>query len=70
MKGRAWRPLHKWPIAAVSSFAPFLSTAGAQGDDLAEAQRLHGQVLQYYATGRYQQAISAAERASCQPPRR
>jgi hypothetical protein len=32
----------------------------AEGD-LAEAQRLNGQVLQYFATGRYQQAIPVAQ---------
>src|SRR5262245_23446295 len=62
MKGRR-RQLDKWRIAAV--FLPVLlvlSTAGAQERDLAEAQRLNGQVLQYYATGRYQQAIPVARR--------
>jgi tetratricopeptide (TPR) repeat protein len=37
--------------------------SGAQGDDLAEAQRLNGESLVYYATGRYQQAIALEERA-------
>jgi CHAT domain-containing protein/Tfp pilus assembly protein PilF len=40
-----------------------LSTAGAQEGDLAEAQRLNGQVAQHYAAGKYQQAIPLAQRA-------
>jgi CHAT domain-containing protein len=64
MKGRDWRRLYKWRIAAVFLLALLvLSTVGAQEGDLAEAQRLNGQVFQYYATGRYQQAIPLAQRA-------
>jgi tetratricopeptide (TPR) repeat protein len=40
-----------------------LSTAGEQEGDLAEAQRLNGQILRYYATGQYRQAIPLAKRA-------
>jgi tetratricopeptide (TPR) repeat protein len=64
MKGRGWRRLHEWRIAAVPLLALLvLSTAGAQEGDFAEAQRLNEQVLQYYATGQYQQAIPLAQRA-------
>src|SRR5260370_7967763 len=64
MKGRGWRRLHKGRIVTFFLLALLvLSTAGAQEGDLAEAQRLNGQVLQYYATGRYQQAIPLAQRA-------
>jgi Tetratricopeptide repeat len=62
MKGL--RRLHKWRIPAVFLLPLLvLSTAGAQESDLAEAQRLNRQVLQYYATGRYQEAIPLAQRA-------
>jgi CHAT domain-containing protein/Tfp pilus assembly protein PilF len=64
MKGRGWRRQDKWRIAAVFLLAlSDLSTAGVQEGDLAEAQRLNGQVLQYYATGWYQQAIPLAQKA-------
>src|SRR5689334_1594173 len=58
MKGLHWR------IAVVFMLALLvLSTAGAQEGGLAEAQRLSGQVSQYYATGAYKQAIPLAARA-------
>jgi tetratricopeptide (TPR) repeat protein len=64
MKGGDWRLLHKWCIAAVFLLPLLdLSTAGAQEGELAEAQRLNGQVFQYYTTGQYQEAIPLAERA-------
>jgi tetratricopeptide (TPR) repeat protein len=64
MKGSGWRRLHKRRITAVFLLALFvLSSAGAQDNDLAEAQRLIGQVSQYYAKGQYQQAIPLAQRA-------
>jgi tetratricopeptide (TPR) repeat protein len=64
MKGRDWRRLHKWRIAAVFLLALLvLFVAVAREGDLAEAQRLNGQVLQYHASGRYQQAIPLAQRA-------
>jgi CHAT domain-containing protein/Tfp pilus assembly protein PilF len=64
MKGRSRRRPHKWRILPIFLLALFvLSTAGAQEGDLAEAQRLNEQVLQYYATGQYHQAIPLAERA-------
>jgi CHAT domain-containing protein/Tfp pilus assembly protein PilF len=64
MKSRSRRRLRKWGIAGIFLLALLVpSTAGAQKGGLAEAQRLHGQVLQYYATGRYQQAIPLAQRA-------
>jgi tetratricopeptide (TPR) repeat protein len=63
MKAR-WHRLHKWRIATVFLLVLFaLSTAGAQQGDIAEALRLTGQVEQYYATGRYQEAIPLAQRA-------
>jgi Tetratricopeptide repeat len=62
MKGRG--RLHQWCVAAVFLLALLVSsTAGAQEGDLAEAERLNGQILQYYATGQYQQAIPLAQRA-------
>ena len=64
MKDRGWLRLHKWPITAAFLLAlSELSTAGAQEGDIAEALRLTGQVVQYYATGRYQEAIPLAQRA-------
>jgi CHAT domain-containing protein/Tfp pilus assembly protein PilF len=39
-----------------------LSTAGAQNGDLAEARRLDGQILQYFAAGQYQEATPLAQR--------
>ena len=64
MKDRGWLRLHKWRIAAAFLLAfSELSTAGAQESDIAEALRLTGQVVQYYATGRYQEAIPLAQRA-------
>jgi CHAT domain-containing protein/Tfp pilus assembly protein PilF len=63
MKAR-WHRLHKWRIAAVFLLVVLvLPAADAQESDLAEAQRLIGQVQQYLATGRYQQAIPLAQRA-------
>jgi CHAT domain-containing protein len=60
MKGR----LHKWRIAAVFLLAlSDLAAAGAEEGDLAEVQRLNGQVLQHYDAGQYQQAIPLAKRA-------
>lgn len=64
MKGRGCRWLHEARIAAVFLFALlFLSPAGAQESELAEAQRLTEQVYQYYAAGRYERAIPLAQRA-------
>ena len=64
MKHRGWLRLHKWCIAAALLLEPSgLSTAGAQEADIAEALRLTGQVVQYYATGQYQEAIPLAQRA-------
>src|SRR5260370_28766503 len=64
MKDRGWLRLHKWRITAAFLLAlSELSTAGAQEGDIAEALRLTGQVEQYYATGRYQEAIPLAQRA-------
>ena len=64
MKDRGWLRLHKWRITAAFLLAlSELSTAGAQEGDIAEARRLTGQVVQYYATGRYQEAIPLAQRA-------
>ena len=64
MKDRGWLRLHKWRITAAFLLAlSELSTAGAQEGDIAEALRLTGQVVQYYATGRYQEAIPLAQRA-------
>jgi CHAT domain-containing protein len=61
---KGWRCLYQWWIAAVSVLALSIpSTAGAQEGDLAEAQRLNAQVLEYYAAGQYQQAIPLAQRA-------
>jgi tetratricopeptide (TPR) repeat protein len=63
MKGQVWRSLHRWCIAAVFFLALLVpSPAGAQEAELPEAQRLNGQVSQYNATERYQQAIPLAER--------
>ena len=54
----------QWRVAAVFLLAlSDLATAGAQEGDLAQAQRLNGQVSQYHSTGQYQQAIPLAQRA-------
>ena len=64
MKGWVRRELHTWRIVATFLLALLvLSTAGAQEGDLEEAQRLNAQVVQYYGTGRYQEAIPLAQRA-------
>jgi CHAT domain-containing protein/Tfp pilus assembly protein PilF len=64
MRGRDWRRLHKWRIAAVFLLAlTASSTAGAQEGDLAEAQRLNRQASQYHAAGQHQQAIPLMQRA-------
>jgi hypothetical protein len=50
-------------VAAVFLLAVLVMLpARAEEGDLAEAQRLNAQVLQYYSTGRYQQAIPLAQR--------
>ena len=64
MMGRYWCQQHKWCVAAVFLLAlSSLFSANAQESDLAEAQRLNEQILQYYAKGQYQQAIPLAQRA-------
>ena len=64
MKRQSRRRLHKWRLAAVILLALSVpSPAGPQEGDLAEAQRLSGQVLEYFATGRHQEAIPLAQRA-------
>jgi tetratricopeptide (TPR) repeat protein len=58
------RRLHKSRILAVVFLALLVvPMADAQEGDLAEAQRLNGQVSQYYAMGRYEEAIPFAQRA-------
>jgi tetratricopeptide (TPR) repeat protein len=64
MNSRAWRQWCKWHIVAAFVLAlSVLPTAGAQQADLAEVQRLNEQVTQYYAAGRFQEAIPLAQRA-------
>ena len=64
MRGLGRRRLHKCRIIPIFLITLLLlSTADAQEGDLAEALRLNEQVVQYYATGRYQEAIPLAQRA-------
>ena len=63
MNGQGWHGPHMRTAVAFLFTLLVLSTAGAQEGDIAEARRLTGQVVQYYATGRYQEAIPLAQRA-------
>ena len=58
-----WQPRKSHTVALFLLALSVLSTAGAQDGTLEEANRLNAQVAQYYAMGRYGEAIQLAQRA-------